>query len=130
VVPTAPWRAAAIRLAAAATLSSACHGPDAESGRAAAEAMQRSFVDIDGPALAQPVDAKTVADVQRQLAVLNEYQGAVDGQIDAVLVNAIQAFQRTAGLKDDGLLTTETLRRLAQAAAAATPSISVGRAAR
>ncbi len=120
-MPTAPWRAATIGLAAAATLTSACHGPDAESGRAAAEAMQRSIVDWDGPALAQSVDAKTIAEVQRQLTALHEYQGAIDGQIDAVLVNAIQAFQRTAGLKDDGLLTVETLRHLASAAAAATP---------
>lgn len=128
-MPPAPWRTAAVWVAAAATLASACRGPDAESGRAAVEAMQRSIVDVDGAALAQRVDARTIADIQRQLTVLNEYQGAVDGRIDTVLVNAIQAFQRTAGLRDDGMLTAQTRRRLASAAAA-TRNIPAARAAR
>jgi murein L,D-transpeptidase YcbB/YkuD len=36
-----------------------------------------------------------------------------------VTVNAIEAFQRRAGLRDDGLLDEETVRRLDEAASAA-----------
>lgn len=113
-----PWPAG-IGMLAAAVLAGACHGRgDAEAGRAAAAAMQRSIPDVDATALAQTIDAGTITEVQRQLTVLHEYQGAIDGQLDAVLVNALQAFQRSAGLRDDGRLTAETRRRLTRAAAA------------
>ena len=55
--------------------------------------------------------------MQKNLTVINEYQGEIDGKLDSVTVNAIQAFQRTAGLKDDGLITAATRQKLAAAAA-------------
>ena len=43
------------------------------------------------------------------------------GKIDMVTVNAIEAFQHRAGLKEDGLLNEETLRKLEEAAKNAPP---------
>ncbi|MGD9765564.1 MAG: peptidoglycan-binding domain-containing protein [Candidatus Binatia bacterium] len=104
---------------------SACPAADdAERQRASATAIAASLVDVDATALAQPADPDTIAEVQRQLAALGEYQGDINGRLDAVLVNAIQAFQRGAGLADDGLLTAETRRRLGEAAAAPTGAAS------
>lgn len=43
-----------------------------------------------------------------------EYQGEVNGKIDAITINAVQAFQRAAGLKDTGVITDDTRRKLAE----------------
>jgi peptidoglycan hydrolase-like protein with peptidoglycan-binding domain len=88
-----------------------------ERARAEAEKIQKDIGDPDAAALAQQVDPAVVKEAQRQLTAINEYQGAVDGTIDSVTVNAIQSFQRTAGLKDDGMLTPDTRSKLAAAAA-------------
>ena len=68
-------------------------------------------------ALAQKADPEVVTKVQNELKVLQEYlEDAPSGKIDMVTVNAIEAFQRRAGLHDDGLLNEETLKRLDEAA--------------
>ena len=63
------------------------------------------MVDVEAIALEQKADPAVVSEVQRNLTTINEYQGEIDGKLDSVTVNAIQAFQRTAGLKDDGIIT-------------------------
>lgn len=88
-------------------------------GREALKKIQEALPDIEAQALEQQVDAGVVEDAQRQLTALKEYQGEVDGKLDSVTVNAIQAFQRTHGIHDDGMLnarTRETLRAAAEKA--------------
>jgi len=78
-----------------------CVGPDGEErAREAAKDIQASIQDFDGPALNQVVDRKVVIEVQTNLAALHEYKGEINGEIDGVLVNAIQAFQRS---KNEGI---------------------------
>jgi len=68
-------------------------------------------------ALAQKVDPAVVKKAQEQLKMLKEYlEDPPSGKIDMVTVNAIEAFQRHVGLRDDGLLDDETRRRLDDAA--------------
>jgi peptidoglycan hydrolase-like protein with peptidoglycan-binding domain len=85
-----------------------------------AEKIQQSIIDVEAVALAQKVDPAVVSEVQRHLTTIKEYQGEITGKLDSVTINAIQAFQRTAGLKDDGLLSEDTRRKLAAAAGQAT----------
>ena len=68
-------------------------------------------------ALEQKADPAVISEVQRNLTAINEYQGEINGKLDSVTVNAVQAFQRTANLKDDGLITETTRQKLAAAAA-------------
>jgi peptidoglycan hydrolase-like protein with peptidoglycan-binding domain len=111
---TLPCLAAIVAL----VLVSGCGGQSVEDrAREQAEKIQKEMGDRDADALAQQVDVAVVSDVQRQLTALHEYQGEIDGKIDSVTVNAIQAFQRTSGLKDNGMLTPETRTKLAAAAA-------------
>ncbi|MEO8603216.1 MAG: peptidoglycan-binding domain-containing protein [bacterium] len=101
-------------------LVAGCGGQSVEDrARETAEKIQKEMGDRDADALAQVADPAVVSEVQRQLTVINEYQGAIDGKIDSVTVNAIQAFQRTAGLKDNGMLTPDTRTKLAAAAPSA-----------
>lgn len=105
-----------------------CFGPDVEGrAREAAADIQASIRDYDGPALNQVVDGKIVAEVQTNLTALDEYKGEINGQIDGVLVNAIQAFQRSKNedipwwrswerAPSDGLITEELRREIAAAA--------------
>ncbi len=116
-------------LVAGAVLVLGCSGPDAEGrARAAAADIQASIKDFDGPAMDQEVDKTTVIEVQKNLTTLKEFMGEVDGKVDHVLVNAIQAFQRKQNeaipwwrfwerSADDGLI-TENLRQAIAAAAA------------
>lgn len=90
-----------------------------ERAREQAEKIEREMGDPDAVALEQPADPAVVREVQAQLTAIKEYQGEVNGTIDSVTVNALQAFQRTAGLRADGLLTEATRRELAAAAARA-----------
>lgn len=87
-----------------------------ERARETADKMQKSLVDVEGIALEQKADPALVSEVQRNLTTINEYQGEIDGKIDSVTVNAIQAFQRTAGLPDDGIITQDTRQKLSSAA--------------
>jgi len=112
---------AALVLAAAIALAG-CKGKDAETrAREAERKIRESIPDVMGAALAQPVTADEVKQVQANLRALNEYLGEATGTLDAVTVSAIQAFQRTHGLKDDGILNEKTKRLLQEAAAKAPP---------
>jgi peptidoglycan hydrolase-like protein with peptidoglycan-binding domain len=85
--------------------------------REAAEEIQKSIPDVDAVALSQQVDPTLVKEVQTHLTALKEYQGEISGKLDSVTINAIQAFQRSEGLRDDGLLDEKTLERLRTSAA-------------
>jgi len=72
-----------------------CGGPSAEErARAAAEEIQKGVVDPGAAALDQKLDRDAVRQVQQALTDRHEYMGEIDGKLDAVTVNAIQAFQR------------------------------------
>jgi peptidoglycan hydrolase-like protein with peptidoglycan-binding domain len=126
-------RALAIALLLASFGMAACDSPDPDSGTTS-KAMEQRMRDIEKRmkdsmpktqqiALAQKPDPAVVTKVQQQLKALNEYQeDPPSGKIDMVTVNAIEAFQRRAGLKEDGLLSDETLRKLDEAAKAAPPA--------
>jgi peptidoglycan hydrolase-like protein with peptidoglycan-binding domain len=114
-------RARAIRTAAALLLGglvgAGCRGQTVEErARDTLEKIQASMVDVEAVALEQKVSADVVSEVQRNLTAIHEYQGEIDGKLDSVTVNAIQAFQRTAGLKDDGIISETTRQKLAAAA--------------
>ena len=87
-----------------------------ERARETAEKMQASMVDVEAIALQQKAEPDVVSEVQRNLTAIHEYQGEINGKLDSVTVNAIQAFQRTAGLKDNGIITADTRQKLAAAA--------------
>ncbi len=106
-------------LAALVAITASCHGPTAEQrAREAAEKIMASMPDVDAAALAQKVDPATVQEVQRELTTVEEYQGEINGKLDSVTVNAIEAFQREAGLEDNGILDSGTREKLAAAAKA------------
>jgi len=63
-------------------------------------------------ALAQKATPEEIKQAQQSLTVVKEYMGEINGQLDAVTVNAIQAFQRAHGLTDDGILSAETKKLL------------------
>ena len=87
-----------------------------ERARDTMEKIQKSMVDVEGIALEQKVEPAVVSEVQRNLTAINEYQGEITGKLDSVTINAIQSFQRTAGLKDDGIISEATRQKLAAAA--------------
>lgn len=107
-----------------------CGGPTTEQrAREVAAEIQASIRDYDGPALEQKVTTEVVTEVQTHLTTLKEYMGEINGEIDPVLVNAIQAFQRNRNEQipwwrfwqrspNDGLITEDLRRELAAAAAA------------
>jgi peptidoglycan hydrolase-like protein with peptidoglycan-binding domain len=105
-------------------LVAACTGQDGElRAREAEQKIRESIPDVVGRALDQKVTPEQVKGAQQALTVVHEYMGEVNGVLDAVTVNAIQAFQRAQGLQADGLLTARTERRLQEAAAqASTPT--------
>jgi peptidoglycan hydrolase-like protein with peptidoglycan-binding domain len=91
---------------------------DAETrAREAQEKIMAQLADPMATALAQELPAAKVEEAQRHLQVLREYLGEINGELDSVTVNAIQAFQDSHGLPADGMLTGETLDELRQAAA-------------
>src|SRR5574341_263932 len=92
-------------------LITGCSGGGAEArARAAAEKVKESMPDVEAKALEQRVTPEQVKRVQEQLQKLNEYLGDVNGTLDTVTVNAIQAFQRAQGIKADGILNEKTER--------------------
>ena len=106
-------RMAATVIAVLSCAAAACGGAGgARSAPAPAERMQESIPDVHAQALAQDATKEEVELAQRALTADKEYMGAVDGKLDRVTVNAIQAFQRRHGLADDGLLNDATLERL------------------
>lgn len=97
----------------------ACSPEQAEHrARLAAETMRESLPDIDRAARAQRLPPEVVRSVQQQLQAVHEYQGEISGELDAVTLTAIQAFQRAQGLHDDGVLDAHTRARLAAVASA------------
>lgn len=115
-------RAGSLALLIAMGAAGCSHQTAEERARATAEKLTKSIIDVEAIALDQTVAATVVSEVQRNLTAINEYQGEIDGKLDSVTVNAIQAFQRTAGVKDDGIITDATRQKLAAAAAAQTKS--------
>jgi len=107
-----------IALAAVVVLGIGCGRKSVEDrARDAAEKIQSEQVDVEAVALDQKAPADVVSEVQRNLTAINEYQGEINGKLDSVTINAIQSFQRTAGLKDDGLINDKTREKLTAAAA-------------
>jgi len=104
-------------------LLAACSGEDTEArARKAEQKIRESIPDVVGRALEQKVTPDQVKRAQQALTVVHEYMGEVNGVLDPVTVNAIQAFQRAQGLEADGILNPRTERRLQEVAAqAATP---------
>jgi peptidoglycan hydrolase-like protein with peptidoglycan-binding domain len=108
----------------------ACNSPKSDSGTTS-KAMEQRMREIEKKmkdsmpktqqiALAQKPDAAIVKQAQSDLKALSEYlEDPPSGKIDMVTVNAIEAFQRRIGMKEDGLLTEETLKKLDEAAKAA-----------
>jgi murein L,D-transpeptidase YcbB/YkuD len=98
-----------------------CSGRSVEDRAREAEKMVKDSMgpDLEAVAMTQPIDPNVAKEVQENLAVLHEYQGEINGTFDVPSVNAIQAFQRTAGLKDDGIVDERTRTKLQAAAAAA-----------
>ncbi len=111
----------------ASMLAAACSSADPEVTSKSMEARMReieqrmkdSMPKTQENALAQKVDAAVVKTVQIQLQALSEYLDEPTGRMNMVTVNAIQAFQRSEGMPEDGLLGEETLKRLEAAAAKA-----------
>ena len=107
-------------LLAALCAIAACTGKDAETrAREAEKKIKDSIPDIVGAALAQKASPEQIKLAQEELKTVNEYLGEATGQLDAVTVSAIQAFQRTQGMKADGMLSDKTMRLLQEAAAKA-----------
>lgn len=111
------FRTAAAALVLAALGSSGCTSDDAERrAREAAEEIRSQLVDPQERALSQEAPPERVREAQEHLTTLREYLGVVNGEIDAVTVNAVEAFQSAHDLESDGLLTDETMERLRAAA--------------
>ncbi|HYD50738.1 MAG TPA: peptidoglycan-binding domain-containing protein [Terriglobales bacterium] len=85
-----------------------------ERAREAARKVQESFGEQQAAALAQTATEADIQLAQAALTRLKEYQGEVNGKLDAVTINAIAAFQRSQGLEDDGILDARTLALLRQ----------------
>lgn len=100
-------------LVTATVMLGACNGQSAEMrARAQLEKVKESVPDVEAKALAQKVTPDDVRKAQEALRSVNEYLGEVNGQLDAVTVNAIEAFQRAHGLKGNGILDDTTQRAL------------------
>jgi peptidoglycan hydrolase-like protein with peptidoglycan-binding domain len=99
-------------------LLAACNSQSAEErARETQEKIMESIPDVVAKALAQKTTPEDVKQAQQALTAVNEYMGPVDGKLDGVTVNSIQAFQRSHGLTDDGILTEKTKRLLADSLA-------------
>lgn len=90
---------------------------DAETRAQEAQAkIREQLKDPMAEALAQQLPPEKVREAQEHLTVLKEYLGEVNGVLDSVTVNAVQAFQDSHGLPANGMLTDQTLDSLRQAA--------------
>lgn len=89
--------------------------------RDAAERIQGSIRNPSALALRQEVTREEVREAQAALTMAKEYMGEINGELDSVTVNAIQAFQRSHGIADDGILNEETKRRLRELTARQPP---------
>ncbi|HUI25073.1 MAG TPA: hypothetical protein VL403_03225, partial [Candidatus Kryptonia bacterium] len=79
-------------VAALALAATSCSKQDVEArARDAADKIKASIPDVEAQALAQHTRSADVRAAQEALTKLNEYQGEVNGTLDSVTVNAIQA---------------------------------------
>jgi peptidoglycan hydrolase-like protein with peptidoglycan-binding domain len=105
----------AVILFVATALLVACSEADTERrGRETFEKIQEAIPDRVAIALAQKATPEEVTAAQKSLAAVKEYMGEINGKLDMVTINAIQAFQRTHGVEDDGLLNEKTKKLLAE----------------
>lgn len=106
----------ALALLCTTLLFGGCSDADVETrAREAAEKIKESMPDVEAKAMAQKTTAEDVKLAQQALTAVHEYMGEIHGELDSVTVNAIQAFQKTNGLKADGLLTDKTKALLREA---------------
>jgi peptidoglycan hydrolase-like protein with peptidoglycan-binding domain len=105
------WALVGVLLAALAC--TACNGPSSEMrAREAAKKIKASIPDVEAKALAQKVSADVLKQAQTALTKADDYQGDINGKLDSVTVNAIEAFQRAHDLTDNGILDARTRRAL------------------
>jgi len=106
-------RAACTALLVLLAVAASCSDAETERrAREAAEQVRSSIPDVQARALEQKVTAEDVRLAQAALTAAKEYQGEINGELDRVTINAIQAFQRAHGRRDDGILDPETLNLL------------------
>ena len=77
--------------------------------------------------VASTVSAATIRDVQQKLKDLGMYSGSITGNAGQKTVAAVKAFQKKYGLTADGIIGSETLKKLnevAQAQVTATPKVT------
>jgi murein L,D-transpeptidase YcbB/YkuD len=89
-----------------------------ERARKQAEKVIEGMGEKENRALAQQVTPEQVRQAQEALTRAHEYMGEVNGTLDAVTINAIEAFQRAHGLTDTGILNKKTQRLLQEELAA------------
>jgi peptidoglycan hydrolase-like protein with peptidoglycan-binding domain len=98
-------------------LLAACTGKSREEReREAAEEVDKSIPQVEATALAQTIPEEIVKEVQRNLAAIHEYQGEINGVLDSVTLNALEAFQRSIDAPDNGIIDEEIRRKLGEAA--------------
>ncbi len=101
-----------------AMLAIGCTGADTETrAREAAEKIKESMPDVEAKAMAQKTSPEEVKAAQEALTAVKEYMGEIDGKLDSVTINAIEAFQKTQGIKADGILNDKTKGLLKEALA-------------
>jgi peptidoglycan hydrolase-like protein with peptidoglycan-binding domain len=105
-------RAAIVICMTAAVLAGCSRQSIEDRAREQAEKIKASLGDAETRALEQQTTPEQVKQAQAALTVVHEYMGEVDGKLNAITINAIEAFQRTHGLKDDGILNEKTQRLL------------------
>ena len=102
-----------LALLATICLFTACKGRTAEErGREALNKIKESVPYVESVALEQKATPEQVTQAQEALKKASEYLGDVTGKLDAVTVNSIEAFQRSHGLRTDGILNEKTQRLL------------------
>jgi peptidoglycan hydrolase-like protein with peptidoglycan-binding domain len=117
------WRRSAARLGPALLVLGigcslvACTGKSSEERqREAAEKIEQAMPEVEATALAQKVSEDAVKEVQRNLTAIHQYQGEINGVLDSVTLNALEAFQRSIDEDDNGIITDKVRRKLAEAA--------------
>ena len=87
-----------------------CSSDDTERrAREAAEKIKESMPDVESKALAQKTNPENVKLAQEALTAAHEYMGEINGTLDSVTVNSIEAFQGSHGVKGDGILNDKTM---------------------
>ena len=96
----------------AALAAAGCTADPEARARQAVEKIKESIPDVEAKALVQKVSADDVRNAQQGLISAKEYFGEANGKLDSVTVNAIEAFQRSHGITDDGMLNDATKKAL------------------